>query len=140
MKVSSARKATFCEALVKGQTPETAAKAIGVDRRTIYRWRDADAEFSRAWAEARERKIEVVENTLYRMAVEKDLGAVIFFLKCHKPEVYNRRQVIEIGGTPGNPIGIEVDQRVFFYMPPNGRDLPEPEEGPVIEGNAEDAA
>jgi hypothetical protein len=69
---------------------------------------------------------------LYRMAMEKDLGAVIFFLKCHKPEVYNRRQVFALGGDPDNPFAVHhhgaVESNVHFYMPSNRRDQPEAED------------
>ena len=70
---------------------------------------------------------------------EGNLLACIFWLKSHKPSVYNRKQVVAIGGDPdGPPISVEADERVFFYMPSNGRDRPEPDEAPdeppTIEG------
>ena len=114
MKVSSARKAAFCEALVRGQTPEGAAKMAGVDRATAYRWKAADPAFAEQWDDARERKVEMVETTLYRMAVEKDLGAVIAFLRAYKPEVYNRKMVVAVGGDPNAP-PVSVDHRAMIY-------------------------
>lgn len=142
MKVSGDRKRKFCEALVRGGSPETAARSVGVDRATAYRWRGADATFAERWDEARDRRVEAVETVLYRMAMQQDLGAVIFFLKSHRPEVYNRRQVVAIGGDPDDPIGVhhtgEVRSKVHFYIPTNGRDKPERDEVPnVIEGAAE---
>jgi hypothetical protein len=129
MKMSLARKQAFCEAMVRGQTPEVAARTVGVDRATAYRWRAADAAFAAAWEDARERKIEAVENILYRQAMAGEAWACIFFLKCHKPEIYNRRQVIALGGDLDNPLTIartgEVGSNVHFYMPANHRDEPE---------------
>jgi hypothetical protein len=141
MKVSAAKKSAFADLLVEGQTPETAAKAIGIDRRTAYRWKAADPVFAEHWDEARERKIEVVEATLYQMAIEKDLGAVKEFLRAYRPEVFNRRPVIEV--TNNTAIGIDAAERgevVHFFLPPNFRDRPEEIEAdaePVIEGKAE---
>jgi hypothetical protein len=144
MKLSGERKRLFCDAIVRGLTPDSAAQAIGVGRTTVYRWKRNDPAFAEQWREAWDRKVEVVENVLYRMAVEKDLGAVIFFLKSHKPEVYNRRQVVAIGGDPDNPLLVhrtgDPDEVVHFYMPSNGRDRPKVIDAPTLDGKVEDAA
>jgi hypothetical protein len=140
MKVSAALKEQFCEHMVRGQTPESAARAIGIDRTTAYRWRAADASFAAEWEQARERKIEAVENVLYRQAMVGEAWAVCFFLKAHRPDLYNRRQVIAVGGDPdAPPIGI-AGEVVHFYMPPNHRDEPEEiddDASHTIEGEAE---
>lgn len=147
MKVSRERKEKFCAALVGGASPALAAQAVGITRGTSYAWRASDPVFAAAWEEARAHQIENVETQLYRMAMEKDLGAVIFFLKSHKPEIYNRRQLIGIGGDGDSPpisvVQHDSDERVFFYLPKNFRDEPEvlPDEPNTIEGERdEDAA
>jgi hypothetical protein len=142
MKVSAARKKSFVEALVRGAAPEGAARSIGVDRATAFRWKDADATFAEQWDEARDRRVEAVETVLYRMAMQQDFSAVIFFLKSHRPEICNRRQVVAISGDPDNPIGVhhsgEVRSNINFYIPTSGHDKPERDEVPnVIEGAAE---
>jgi hypothetical protein len=145
MKVSAARKQTFVEALVRGAAPEAAAKMISVDRATAYRWRAADESFAAEWQAATDRKVEAVETVLYRMAMEKDLGAICFFLKAHKPELYNRK-TITLAGDPANPLSVTHhggEEVVHLFMPPNGRDQPEPEEAldepPTIDGEASEA-
>lgn len=146
MKVNAAKKELFCEVLVRGQSPAGAARAIGVDRATVYRWRAVDPEFAEAWDTARETKVEMVETVLYRMAVEQDLGAICFFLKAHRPELYNKRMLIGLGGDPDNPLsvnhGIDDSEPWVIMMPENGRDRPDPDTatGPTIEGDADDAA
>jgi hypothetical protein len=77
MKVSAAKKQTFVEALVRGQTPEGAAKAIGVNRMTAYRWRAEDKVFAEQWAEACARKVEAVESVLFQQAMGGEAWAVI---------------------------------------------------------------
>src|SRR5580704_3306407 len=62
MKLSAEKKRRFCEALVRGQTPDLAAQAIGINGATVYRWRASDPSFAAAWLDAREHKTEVVEN------------------------------------------------------------------------------
>ena len=71
----------------------------------------------------------------------------IFLLRSRRPNIYNRSTRVDLGGDPNAPpIGIEVDERVHFYMPTSGRDQPEviPDEQPVgpitIEGSAEEDA
>lgn len=120
-----------------------AARWAGVSRTTAYNWKSAGPALAAQRDEARECKIEKFETTLHRMAMEKDLGAVIFFLKSHRPEIYNRRQLIGIGGDPdAPPIGVvqhSDEERVVFYHPINGRYQPEAEP-PTIEGTTEGEA
>jgi hypothetical protein len=146
MKVSAAKKALFCETLVRGGSTAGAAQAIGVDRSTVFRWKAADPAFAEAWDTARDTKVDLVETTLYRMAMQKDIAAVIFFLKSHRPEVYNRRMQIAVGGDEENPLIVDHAHRIasdepwVIMMPPNGRDQPEPEtEAPTIEADDEAA-
>jgi hypothetical protein len=146
VKVSAATKELFCEALLRGQSPVGAARAIRVDRATAYRWRAGDPTFAEAWIAARETKIELVETVLYRMVREKDLGAICFFLKAHKPEIYNRRIQIAVGSDPDDPLSIDhlhhgdASEMVHIYMPPNGRDQLDPDEALAIVGEADDEA
>jgi hypothetical protein len=143
MKVSAERKAKFIDALARGAPPEAAARSIGVDRRTANRWKAADPGFAEQWREAQDRKIELIEAVLFRQAMGGDLGAICFFLRANRPEIYNRRQVIALGGDPdAPPIGVATNN-VIFYMPSNGRDQPEAEGDDVdaaqtIEGEASD--
>jgi transposase len=118
MKVSAAKKQAFCDLLVHGQTPEGAANAIGVGRSTVYNWKAEDKAFAVRWNEARERKIEAVENVLYQMAMEKDLGAICFFLKAHRPELYNRRTLV-LEGNADAPM--QTETRVMIYPRREGR-------------------
>jgi hypothetical protein len=68
---------------------DAAARAVGVGRRTVYDERARNPEFDRAVVEAAACSVEAVESTLYQRAVSGASDtAIIFFLKCRKPEVY----------------------------------------------------
>jgi hypothetical protein len=140
MKASAAKKQAFCEALVKGQTPDTAAQAIGVSRSAVYNWKASDAAFAAAWAEASERKIQVVENVLYRKAVQGEPWAVCFFLRGHRPELFSRRLVAV---DPDEPpiVTAEVSGAWIYPRPELQRDpVITAEDAPMIDGEAEEAA
>jgi hypothetical protein len=78
-----------------------------------------------------------------RAFTESD-ALLIFLLKARDPQRFARK-LIAVGGDGMSPISIEVDERVHFFMPSNGRDRPEALEGdesPTIEGtpSEDDAA
>ena len=129
--------------LAKGNSVAQAAAAIGCSRACVYDWRASDNELRLAWDDAVDQATEAIESVLYKKAKSGDLLACIFWLKSHRPSIYNRKQVVSIGGDPdAPPIGIEVSN-VHFYMPSNGRDGPEvldDEQPPTIEGDATEAA
>ena len=76
---------------------------------------------------------------LYRKAFEGEAWAVCYFLRGHRPELFNRRQLIGIGGDPdAPPVGIhQTRDNIHFYLPINGRDRPEVLDEAAIEGQAE---
>ena len=51
------------EALILQGTVYHAAKAAGVSRQTVYRWREEDPEFAQLWEEAIENDVDEVEST-----------------------------------------------------------------------------
>jgi hypothetical protein len=125
------REAAFLKLLAKGENVSAAAAAIGIGRRTAFDWKATGGEFAAAWNEALERQTEQIESVLFKKAKAGDLLACIFWLKAHKPELYNRRMMIAIGGDPDMlPIQLqhsgEQARRVFIART-------EPEEPCVIE-------
>ena len=85
-------KERFVEAHKKGMSVVNAALAAGVERRTIYRWRDRDPEFAKAWREAREGMVEDLEMEAYKRAFGGNDRLLMFLLKSYKPVTYNQRQ------------------------------------------------
>ena len=85
-------KENFLEAHKLGMSVVKAALMAGVERRTVYRWRDKDPEFARAWREAREGLVEDLEMEAYRRAFKGNDRLLVFLLKSYKPVTYNQRQ------------------------------------------------
>lgn len=89
-KSNIAAKAKFLANLATGNSVKVAAEAAGVHRRTVYDWRDQDAEFRLAWEDAVHGSIEVLEDEVRRRALDptdKQSHLLLMFLvKKHKPE------------------------------------------------------
>jgi transposase len=60
----------FLDTLRAGLTITEAAKAAGVLRRTVYRWRDADEDFATEWDEAYDEGTDAFEAEARRRAVD----------------------------------------------------------------------
>jgi hypothetical protein len=102
-KQTAKRTEAFIRFIRKGSSAAEAARAIGVDRATVYRWRDADPAFKAAWLDAAETITEEIESALARNALAGDTVSQIFWLKAHRPDIYNRKQVVSIGGEENAP-------------------------------------
>lgn len=63
------RQTAFLKALENHFETEPACRAVGVDRRTIYRWRLADPEFDKAVQEARKPAVEQLKASNYKRAL-----------------------------------------------------------------------
>ena len=100
------RKKRFIEALTVHGTVYHAAKAAGVSRQTVYRWREEDPEFADRWDEAIENAVDEVESTIYQQAVGGNTLAAIFYLKAHRP-MYRDRLNIDIEQLRG-----EIEERM----------------------------
>ena len=138
------RRVAFLALLRDGTSIGAAATATGVARSAMYSWRDDDPAFCAEWDDAVEVATELVENVLYKQALDGNLLACIFWLKSHKPSVYNRKMQVAVGGDPNNPIAVDQAHHDapsvvrIFRIPSNNRD----EDGIEINGEAgdEDAA
>lgn len=114
-------RALFLEELARRGIVSDACKAAGIARPTAYEWRDADAEFAKAWTEALEVAIERAEAEAYRRGVEgwdepvygrvaKDQDGEIgtirrhsdamlnLILKANKPDKYRERTDVHHSG------------------------------------------
>ena len=68
------------ENLRQGVTIDMACKSAGIARDTYYKWRQKSKEFKRAIKEAKNSRIEKVEDALLANAVKGNITAQIFFL------------------------------------------------------------
>jgi hypothetical protein len=134
------RRETFLRLLADGSSVGDACASVDISRNAAYRWRNADPEFRAAWDQAVDHATEIIESVLYNRARDGNLLACIFWLKSHRPAVYNRKQVVQVAGDPDNPVTVDHmhhdGETVHIYMPSNGRDRPERIE---IDGEAGEA-
>ncbi len=121
--------ATILDVIRDGGTLEKAALAVRVSARTILRWLDADEEFRRKYAQAREDQGDWFADKIADLATDDtkepaDITARVNALKWlagkRKPKVYGDKIVAEHTGKDGkdlpapNPVTI-------FQLPDNGR-------------------
>lgn len=112
-----------------------ACKLVGLGRRTVYEWKEADPVFAARMEAAQDRGTDALEDEAVRRAVEGVdepvfyQGAVagyvrrysdtllMFTLKGRRPDKWKDRSAQEISGPGGEPL-------VQIYLPSNGRDVP----------------
>lgn len=127
--IQQAKRAAFLEQLAQLGNITAAAEAVGIDRVTAYRWRDADPEFAEAWADALEQAADRIELEARRRAVE-GVDEPVFYqgtqcgtvrkysdslmgllLRAHKPEKYADRNKTELTGANGGPVVLSDTER-----------------------------
>jgi len=114
----SARKARFLFQFRKLKVVAFAAKRIGIDRRTVYKWTATDPEFKDELQNAQEEIVDALERELHKLATGQykrplvSAGKLVAFeeihsetalmalLKAYRPKLYRERTGLEItGGT-----------------------------------------
>ena len=92
-----------------------ACNKIGIDRSTYYRWLESDPDFGQAVQDAREEKIDFIEDQLLERISSGDTTAIIFALKTlAKHRGYVERQ--EIVG-PVNSSLPSIDIKILLQNP-----------------------
>ena len=79
------------DALAQGMTWEQAAKRVGVNRRTLWRWCNADDELAEAAMQARDAADDMVEAVTFNNCLDADPAHNVlrmFWLKSRRPAVY----------------------------------------------------
>jgi hypothetical protein len=98
------------------------AEAVGIDRSSVYRWRNEDPQFEHDIAKAKKDAVEALEDEAHRRAFEGTLVAdkygihkvysdtlAIFLLKAHDPK-YKETVRNELTGANGEPLNNSDDQ------------------------------
>ena len=102
-KMTPARKRKFCELIAKGQSPTTAAKALGVARTTPYNQKSIDPDFAEAWQGALEHQTDLVEEALFTNATQsRNVAAQIFTLKNRRPDDWRDKREVSVDRPTGN--------------------------------------
>lgn len=98
----------FLEALADLGVIRLACESAGVARRTAYDAREAEEEFARAWDEAIEQGVDVLEAAARTRALGTSDQLLIHLLKAHRPQVHSDRLRAELTGKDGAPIAVDV--------------------------------
>lgn len=106
-------KDVFLSVLRQMPVIRVACERSGVSRKTVYQWRERDAEFAKAWDEAREDGIDRIEEHVMAQALNDNITAGIFLLKSLRRNVYGEK--LEHSGTGGQPNPVRI------YLPENCR-------------------
>lgn len=112
------RKLAFLEALKQSAgILQPACDAIGVDRKTVWRWRKSDKKFDEACRETKEVAVDFAESALLKNIKAGDTTAIIFFLKTQgKDRGYVEKQQLE-ADVKGTAIKVNViDQETADLM------------------------
>lgn len=111
----------FLSALAAGCSVTAASKAAAVGRTCLYRWRADDDTFARAWDDAAEQSIDLLEDECRKRAVAGSDLLLIFLLRNRRPHIYRPPRQIGIAGVEGGPPIAVADGRVCVYLPDNRR-------------------
>lgn len=105
---NQAAKDRYLTLIARGRMPRMAAEDIGFTWGTIRRHLKEDADFAEAMDEAQRRALEPIEEVLYDMALERDLGAIKEVLHNRAPEDWRDARVVQqqITGPGGGPVQI----------------------------------
>lgn len=127
-------KKRFLKELAEHKVIYKACEAVGVGRKTVRRWREADEEFRDAWDEIYERTTDQLEAASLKRAITGVLKPVfhkdevvgyiheynatreIFHLKARRPEVYN----VQPGADASVSIADRADQLRAFLVAAEG--------------------
>ncbi|PYJ23162.1 MAG: hypothetical protein DME99_03680 [Verrucomicrobia bacterium] len=91
-------RALFLKALAKTPSVTFAAKAAGVNRRTVYAHREQDSDFAAKWDDALNQSLDVLEHAVYQRALKDDAQLAMFLLKAHRPSIYRERIEAAVAG------------------------------------------
>jgi hypothetical protein len=84
------------EAIANGYTTIQASHMAGICHMTAYNWRKRYPEFAERWNEAVEIATDCVESVVTSAAMSGDLTAAFYWLKHHRPRVYNREALAKL--------------------------------------------
>lgn len=115
----------FLKALATLGNYKGAAEAVGLDRKTVFRWRKDDPEFDQACSDALDEAADTLEAEAKRRAVEgvdeplTFQGAIFghvkrysdqlltLLLKANRPEKFREKTSMELTGAGGGPVKVD---------------------------------
>lgn len=104
----------------QGMTDEEMAEEFGVDVRTLYRWKADNEAFCQALKAGKELPDECVVQSLYKMALDGNVTAAIFWLKNRQPNKWRDKVQNEHSGPNGGPMQQVTTVRLVPLLPKSG--------------------
>lgn len=89
-------RATFLKELRETCNVSHSCRVAGMDRRTAYRWREADEAFAADWDEAEQEAIDHLEHVARKRAIDSSDRMLEILLKAHRPEKYTERAKLDV--------------------------------------------
>ena len=83
--------------LEAGYRAYTAARRAGVSRPTLFNWKKAHPEFAQRWEHAVQTATDRIEEVVYDLALKGDLQACLWWLRAHRPEIYDKATLAKLG-------------------------------------------
>jgi len=102
---------TFLEAMRETCNVSHSARVAGLGRRTVYEWRDDDADFKAAWEDAEEEAADRLEKVARDRAIDGSDRMLEILLKAHRPEKFVERLRSELSGPGGSPLQVTTIER-----------------------------
>jgi transposase-like protein len=90
------KRQVFIDVLREEGVIKVAAEAAGISRTTAYRWRNKWREFERDWDEALADALDDLKLEARKRAIEKSDPLLMFLLRAHEPETYDRKSGISV--------------------------------------------
>ena len=81
-----------------GLTDEQIAHNMGINVRTLYKWKEEHEQIGQALKKTKEVVDREVENALYKKALSGDTTALIFWLKNRRPNDWRDRKETQLSG------------------------------------------
>jgi len=97
----------FLERLAQTGNVMLSAKAAGVPRCTVYRWRGKWSTFAEEWDSALDEAVDMLEGMAWKRAAKQSDRLLMFLLKAHRPDFYKERKALEHSGKDGETLVVE---------------------------------
>ena len=85
----------------RGLMNDQIAQNMGISETTFYKWKAENAEFAKVLKEDKDYCDDMVENALYKSALEGNTTAQIFYLKNRRRSDWRDKQELEVSGEVG---------------------------------------
>ena len=94
-KFNATKKKQFLEVYSEKKSITLSARAVGIERTTVYKTMKKDGGFKQAVEDIQNEKLDIVEDRLFALAVDGNLGAIIFTLTNERGEKWKNTQKVD---------------------------------------------